>query len=449
MLTTPRLTVPVLSMLASARALVSRVRASSLVNLAFWGLADQGLQSLMNFVTMLLLAREVSRSSFGEFTLVYTGLLFANSFLGSLITQPHNVLGATRTGDDYKSYTSTCALGQTGLSLAFAGAIGLAAAGAAIGGWGVATLLALLAPTIFFWQTQEFFRRVLYTELRPQTAFVNDLVSYGGQGAGVILLWGMGEVSAANVLIVIALTSSAGCVLGVYQLRNSFGTSVRLSYLKENWRIGSWLAGAGLGYWISNQSYRYILAIMLGTQATALAAAADICMRPLGVVVNAFESILPTRFARTIQAGGRLPDEVRRIVILTFLPVVLYALFVAGFGQHLLDVLYDGRYEDAQVLLDLFAVYYVLLNAGVILSSLLRAGQSTAIIFWLTLGSSIYTAVLGWVFVALFGVEGAIIGTILNSVLFSVIVMQSRTFRSILAGPKPPASSPPAVEIAP
>jgi O-antigen/teichoic acid export membrane protein len=434
MLVTPRLTLSVLSILTSARALASRVRASSLVNLAFWGLADQGLQSLMNFVTMLLLAREVSRSSFGEFTLVYTGLLFANSFLGSLITQPHNVLGATRTGDDYKSYTSTCALGQAGLSLVFAGAIGLAAVAAATAGWGVATLLALLAPTIFVWQTQEFFRRVLYTELRPQMAFVNDLVSYGGQGAGVILLWRMGEVSATNVLIVIALTSFAACILGVFQLRNSFASRIRFSYLKENWRFGSWLAGASLGYWISNQSYRFILAIMLGTQATALAAAADICMRPLGVVVNAFESILPTRFARTIQAGGRLPEEVRRIVFLTFLPVTLYALFVVGFGQHILDVLYGGRYQDAQVLLDLFAVYYILLNIGVILSSLLRAGQSTRLIFWLTFGSTVYTVVLGWVFVHAFGVEGAIIGTIVNSVAFSLIVIRSRTFRMILGG---------------
>ena len=44
---------------------------------------------------------------FGRFTLVYSALLFANIFQVSLITQPHNVLGTAREGEDYRRYTTS------------------------------------------------------------------------------------------------------------------------------------------------------------------------------------------------------------------------------------------------------------------------------------------------------------------------------------------------------
>src|SRR4051812_33542354 len=63
-----------------------------------WGLFDQVLISATNFVTMVLTARALKPNSaeFGEFSLIYSALLFANVLQSTLITQPHNVLAATR-----------------------------------------------------------------------------------------------------------------------------------------------------------------------------------------------------------------------------------------------------------------------------------------------------------------------------------------------------------------
>src|SRR5690348_16921655 len=79
---------------------------------SFWALADQVLISATNFVTMILVARGLTKHAFGEFSLVYSGLLFANLLQTGLITQPHNVLGATRFGRaqrDYVRYTASTA----------------------------------------------------------------------------------------------------------------------------------------------------------------------------------------------------------------------------------------------------------------------------------------------------------------------------------------------------
>src|ERR1700761_5016742 len=78
-----------------------------------WGLADQVLISGANFVTMVLAGRGLGEAGFGEFSLVYNALLFANILQMSLITQPHNVLGSGRRDDAaYSSYTTTTAMTQ-------------------------------------------------------------------------------------------------------------------------------------------------------------------------------------------------------------------------------------------------------------------------------------------------------------------------------------------------
>ena len=55
--------------------------------------------------------------------------------------------------------------------------------------WKSSGMLVALIPSIIFWQLQEFVRRVLYTEGRHVAALINDIVSYGGQAALMIVLY--------------------------------------------------------------------------------------------------------------------------------------------------------------------------------------------------------------------------------------------------------------------
>lgn len=111
-----------------------------------WAVADQLLISATNFVTMVLLARGLSREDFGRFTLVYSILMFANALQSALVTQAHNVLGATRHGEDYDRYTTSTAIGQI-LLAAIAALLSLVAwAGACVAAPDAAPLLLALAP---------------------------------------------------------------------------------------------------------------------------------------------------------------------------------------------------------------------------------------------------------------------------------------------------------------
>src|SRR5689334_2433921 len=84
---------------------------------SLWGFADQLLISFTNFATMILVARGLDDTArFGEFTLVYSAMLFANILQFALVTQPHNVLGTARKGDDYRLYTTATAAVQLWLA---------------------------------------------------------------------------------------------------------------------------------------------------------------------------------------------------------------------------------------------------------------------------------------------------------------------------------------------
>src|SRR5579863_6758098 len=70
-----------------------------------WAVADQAMISGSNFTTMVLVARGLGDpAQFGIFTLVYSALLFSNQLQSALITQPHNVLGSARHGQEYAAY---------------------------------------------------------------------------------------------------------------------------------------------------------------------------------------------------------------------------------------------------------------------------------------------------------------------------------------------------------
>src|ERR1700683_5142305 len=72
---------------------------------SFWSLADQGVVSLGNFATVLLLGRKLSPEALGTYGVILGALLFLNSVQGSLINYPLSVHGATSDGLNLRRLT--------------------------------------------------------------------------------------------------------------------------------------------------------------------------------------------------------------------------------------------------------------------------------------------------------------------------------------------------------
>src|SRR5919204_4766689 len=113
-----------------------RHRLAPLLRSELAGLVDQALASSVNFLTLVILARALGPSKFGFFALAFTLLQSANAVQGALITRPHNVLGALRTGAEYVRYTTTAAATQVFFAGAVAVVLAIGAGAADLAGAG-------------------------------------------------------------------------------------------------------------------------------------------------------------------------------------------------------------------------------------------------------------------------------------------------------------------------
>lgn len=389
-----------------------------------WPTIDQMMISASNFATMVFLARGLEPRAFGGFTLAYSVLLFANSLQSGIITQSHNVLGATRRGDDYVRYTTSTGVLQVFFA---AGASLLTVAAAALArqaGAGWAPLLLSVAPAIFAWQLQEFTRRVLYTEGRVAAAALNDLVSYVGQAVAIVGLWWWDRLNGPLAFYAIAATSASGAALGLWQLRKSLGSRLDGAAFRENWQYGKWLAASEIvGYWLSTEMYVYFVAAYVGVAAAGVLKAVHVVFGPTRVLAFIITTVLPIRLARTLMSGGKAAMHAH-LVSACWLAVPLlggYCLAAAICCRSLLALLYGPRYAGHAGVLALYAAAAFLSYVPMLIGSSLRAQKLTRHIFTNRLTASLAAIPIGWALVLAYHVPGAVLAMIVMYAFMSVL----------------------------
>jgi O-antigen/teichoic acid export membrane protein len=385
---------------------------------AAFGLTDQALVSAANFGATVILARALSPTEFGSFTLVYAGLLLAASFQSALITQPHNVLGATLTGEAYRRYTTGVAIGQVVFTFCAAASIGLIVLAGAIGGSDRPLLVAVI-PAAVAVQFQEFTRRVLYTERRTAAILLNDAISYGGRVAALAALADGGRLTGPSALYAMAVTAAIATAIGTTQLLKSLALPADVSAMRENWIFGKWLVGGELGYWLSTQIYLFLTAAILATSQVALIRAAQVLLGPLQVIAFYLNSVLPSRFARAITTHGSpaIESDVRAVHQLIVPLVIAYSVPVTLLAGPLLRLLYGDTYAGGSLIVLLVAISSSVWTLVPIASSALRAVRATRYIFVGYVWASVISVCLGWALVKFLAAPGAVTGMIVSALI--------------------------------
>ncbi|MEA2710834.1 MAG: hypothetical protein QOF78_3435 [Phycisphaerales bacterium] len=403
--------------------------------------ADQVLISGTNFVAMVLMARALDKPEFGAFQVIFGGLLFANIFQSTLVTQAHNVLGANRTGEEYRRYTTATAFWQIlVLALELLVAVPLAVVAFARG-WSSAAMLLAVIPAILFWQLQEFVRRVLYTEQRYSRAFFNDLIGYGGQTLILIALFASYKLrgtafDGALALYAIAGASAVAAMVGAFQLRRDLVRHIDWNHIRENWRFGRWLAGGELMGWCSSLHMQgWWAALLIGTVASADLRAAMILFGPARVISFFLSSVLPNKFARALNAGGADALHAKiKFVYLGLIPVVgTYCLLLALFPRQVLWLIYGQRYVGDGTAVQVLVLYSLaaFLNYMVlVMSAALTASRQTHHIFLASLAGCIVALALSPLLIKTFGANGGILSMIATTLVVGALFI-SAYFRRV------------------
>jgi O-antigen/teichoic acid export membrane protein len=393
-----------------------------------WGLLDQALISASNFAVTILLARELGPSAFGKFVIAYTVLLFVNSVHGALFAQPHNVLGPGRTGADYREFTTVIAWAQG--CFAMAASLLIAAIGLlfVVAGESFGVSLAILAPAVLAWQLQEFARRVLYTQFEYRNAFVNDLISYGGQLVAVLAIWRLGALTSEMALAAIGLTSAAGAGVGFWQIRTSITRMVNWPearrQLERIWSFGRWLLAGTLSSWTSTHLYPILAAGFVGVGAAGGLRSAQNLVAPTHIAMKTVESILPSRAANEYVKAGKsaLSHYVARFALPVGFALSAYCIVVSVVAKPLVTALLGTAYVEYWWLVPVMACAYILTYTASIASIYLQCVGLTKSIFHANLASSLIVLTIGILIVGMYGLIGTAVGLILHGIVLNGIL---------------------------
>lgn len=420
-----------------------------------WGIADQALISATNFITTVLVARGISPHEFGLYALAYTGLLFLNTVQSALVIEPHTTLGAPLPGPAYIAYTTDTLWIQVALCSGSALLALALALPAIVMGWWVAPILLTLAPATAAWQLQTYLRRVMYTRSQVLPAFLNDLLSYGGQIALVVALWARGALTPVTALLALAATSAFGVLLGLWQVRRHLDRTISRSRIMPtahaNWHFGKWLLGEHVAYWTSSQIYPVFAAGFVSVAATGALRAIDTVMGPTNVLRIALDPLFAPRAARTYATAGKtaLLVFIRRLQVINLVAIGTYCIIVAILAEPIMRYVFGEAYSGYSWVLVLLSLI-TLVNA---LRTPIRIGFKTLgqtnAIFRTNLAASAADLSAGLMLVSFFGFEGVAIGLVLN-----MIVLQGTTWylwhkatRDDAAPMRQPRALPPAATI--
>lgn len=275
-------------------------------------------------------------------------------------------------------------------------------------------------------QMQEFVRRFFFNNFKGKNAILNDIVCYGGQIVGFIFLIWNAKVSAVSTFLVIAASSTAASLLGLYQCLPYFDLRKHeiISTFKRQWGYGKWLLASLATQWVSGQIYIYISAFLINISAAGVIGA---CQNIYGVINVALTGIrnflLPYGAKKYAEQGVPfLRHFFKKIYLVGSFCLLSYALLTSFFSSEILQLLYKGKYGGFEYIVILFAIKSVVSFYSFSPDMGLLIIQKTEGIFKSNLVALTMTLLIAFPLIYFLGIAGALIGMIISQSLITIIL---------------------------
>ena len=273
-----------------------------------WSLGDQAMVSGTNFVSGILLARFLGLEAFGAYVVAQTYLLYANTFLASLVVAPMMTAvpaieaGAARTRALRGFFAYACLVVLFSVLL-------VQGAAALLGLWSdslaLASLALPLAAAMTAFLLQDWGRRALYASVANRAVFLADIVAYGGQ---VLALLGLGlaaQLSAERALWVMAgcFSCSAAVILAGQRWRPDLASGREV--MARHWRSSRDFFASWQLQWLGSSGVILFGTGLIGPQAAGAIRAAQNLLGPVNVGFQWMDNVIPVRAASRLRAQGR------------------------------------------------------------------------------------------------------------------------------------------------
>ncbi len=327
----------------------------STVNLGLAALVDQSVFSLGNFASTVIVGKFAGDTELGIYALAMATVYLATAFQRALVAAPYTVQVQRLTGER-RSERRGSALVQVlivttilCLLVATLRAVGLVQ----LGDFRVSALL-LVALTAS-WGLRDFWRRILFADLRFGEALALDGLVVGAQLSLLAYYTSNQLLSATTALQAVIWPSAISSLAFFLFRRRQFRISAtRLSSdFRASWRYGRWSTlteGIFAGQELAIQA---LLAASSSFATTGVYAACMSIVKLTNPLVYAIGNLVGPRTAQTLHQEGprKLATGVNRVAWFVAASMAAYLVVVFVAGGLMMEMLYGSAYADKHWLL--------------------------------------------------------------------------------------------------
>jgi O-antigen/teichoic acid export membrane protein len=288
-------------------------------------------------------------------------------------------------------------------------------------GW-VSAALAAATPFVLL---REFARRVVYAELKPQTAVaISGSVSLL-QLAMMAGLHLSGRLNAATSFA--AMGASSAIVAAVWFFANramiQFRQAPGLAAFRKNWSLGSWSVATQVGEIVRTQMFPWLLAIV-ANDATAgvFGACAIVAALPTPLHV-ALSNILLPQFVQELKQRGAAAADHLMWQATGWLSAVMLAYFavIVATSAWIVPAIYGGEYEGTQHAVIILTLAQVFAGASLPAARALFVLHRPDQVFLSHLAGIVINLTLGVALVESSGIVGAAYATLAGAIIKAVL----------------------------
>lgn len=375
---------------------------------------DQGVSSATNFLATVLVARAVSDSLFGSFSIALVTYRLVVSTSRALISQPLAIRVSARSDQ----LAEVRAAAGAAIVCGTASGVAIVLVGVAIGGAAgvVLVVIGVLMPALVL---QDTWRYALFTIGQPRRALVNDLVWAVIQvGLLAIVLRSADRTLGTVVLIIGAwgVGAVAAAVLGARQARVGPALGQAGAYLRRHFALGWRFSVEALSISGASQLTMVAVAAMVSTAGVGAIRGGATLFGPLTVV---FMGVIAAGIPEGARLMARAPHRLAPMVVAVSAVMVGLAVswgamllaLPAGWGRGLLGETWTAAREV--ILPFTVANTGVAMASGALLGLRIVAAASATLRLRLLVG--VVTILAGVAGARLAGPRGAVWGIALGS----------------------------------
>ncbi|MCA9807778.1 MAG: hypothetical protein KC476_07465 [Cyanobacteria bacterium HKST-UBA06] len=390
-------------------------------------LLDQVVVSGCNFLSTLFMARLLGLEQFGQFSFVWLAVMMANTVQFAFIHAPMLSLAPKQPQHEQPVFYTNMTWFQMGLTLLLSLLIGMFVLAAHVANPNLVPLAVVLpaAITLFAFQTQDYVRRVAFSNQRPDQAILSDALSYGGQLLCLLAaLAGLLPVSLTSVMWMVAVTSALGACVGLWWLpkpTSSFNAfkSQFASQFEFGWPLGI----CQLSQWAGVQGLLMLAGVFLGPAALGGIRVVMHLASPINLITQGTQNFVPTEASRLLLHHGyrAMRTYLANFGLILGGSMALALLGICVFKDGLISRLYSQQYLAYGHLMYWFSAYLVVSVATHTLTYYLRTIEQTRPLAWANFAATVVTFALYAVLAKPYGNTAVMMALVCNQLILNAM----------------------------